>query len=439
MRPGPAAVSWSIHTTILLALAALAVPARAQHAPAFGDSGWIAPAPVGTIEGDFTAAGPRVEGADTEPVGETILRTPFRILFLPLRVLARGVETVAGVAGERAVPHRTFGRKGSSFKVVPTGVFGVRAVHVLDPPHDSQWFIGGSWSLADSRKAAAEYRRGGQSDSWGMAVQASYGLKPTQKYYGIGNSTSEADRSIYLAETGGAGVALRFGPLTRQVRVFGGWQSTSARRGWNDSPGLLDVFLPAEAPGILEHSSLASLGVGGDLAKVDDLRDPSSGVHLRAEARQYLALSGIDDDFRRFHEEVRAYVPVFAPRRVIAVRALHQSVHPANATTTLPFYDLPETIGAGRFAGYGSQRFRDCHLALARVEYRWLIWDRLWALGLAEVGEVAPSAKALRIADVHESYGGGLRYAFNPTAVVRLEIAKGSEGMVTNISLSEDF
>ncbi|MEO6461747.1 MAG: hypothetical protein ABIP29_01595 [Candidatus Eisenbacteria bacterium] len=316
---------------------------------------------------------------------------------------------------------------------------GVRAASMLDPRHAAQWTAGGTWSLYDTRKADAKFRWGAAEEPWGVVARTTYALRPNHRFYGIGNTTSEDDKSIYLGESGTADVALRVGQADREVRLLGGWQSTSVRRGWNDSPGLLDRFDLVEAPGMLDESKVVSFGLGGDLAVLDDPRDPSSGIHARAEVLQFHALSGGDFDFRRTHLEARAYVPVFSARRVIALRAVHQSVDPIDDGAAIPFYHLPDTADEARFAGYAAHRFMDRHLAVAHAEYRWLIWDRLWALGLAEVGEVAPSASSLRVADVHESYGGGLRFAFSENSVARLHVAKGSEGISAYVTFKEDF
>lgn len=430
-----------------LVAAAIALPATAAHAqagPSFGDSGWVAPLPAGALDADWTAPGPRVAGRDREPVGETILRTPFRVAFLPLRLLGRGLEAAAGPLGGQIVAQRPVGRQAGGLRIGPTfgyaggpgPALGLKVLHSVGAGQAPPWSVSGTWSLRDTRRAAAVYRHGTSTARWGVVARATYGLRPNQRFYGIGNSTNEADRSIYLGETGAANVAVRYGPLARHVRLLAGWQSTSARRGWNDGPGLLDVFAPAQAPGMLDHTSYLSFGAGGDYAAVDDLRDPSAGVHFRAAARRF---AGDAADFNRFDVEARGYLPVFSARRVLAVRALHQGVHPADSAGPLPFYLLPEAADVGRFAGYAAHRFMDRHLALAHIEYRWLIWDRLWALGLAEVGAVAPSAAALRLADGHESYGGGLRFAFSTTSVARLQVAKGNEGISAYVTFKEDF
>ena len=77
--------------------------ATSAHADGrFGDSTWVAPAGLFELDrSDSSGAGPRVSPRDSERGWETALRTPFRIVFLPLRFVAVGLEAVAGYAGPR--------------------------------------------------------------------------------------------------------------------------------------------------------------------------------------------------------------------------------------------------------------------------------------------------------------------------------------------------
>ena len=77
----------------------VAVPARANMASSvgdstnstgFGDTTWTAPDPPGSD--DPSMPGPRVAEPDRDPTWETALRTPFRVVFFPMRLLARGME-----------------------------------------------------------------------------------------------------------------------------------------------------------------------------------------------------------------------------------------------------------------------------------------------------------------------------------------------------------
>src|SRR5687767_4463202 len=254
----------------------LAAPvAFAQDGPAFGDSGWVAPLPPGALDDDPTAPGPRVAGEDHEPVGESILRAPFRVAAFPLRLLALSFEELAGVVGPMVAPRTTYGDPpGNTLTIGPTASYsgsagpgiGVAAVKWFDRDAGARLGMSGTWSLKDNRRARADLRYGASDAIWGVGLRAGYSFRPNRKFYGIGNFSQKDDRSIFLNETGDAEVSLRLGPWDRQLRLLGGYASTSARRGYNGSPGLLDQLSLAEVPGMLDETQVLTYGVGGDLA-----------------------------------------------------------------------------------------------------------------------------------------------------------------------------
>src|SRR5215510_11955126 len=85
----------------VLAAASAHASKGGQAEPRFGDSTWVAPNVV--IQGSVTDPGPRVAKRDGERPWETMLRTPFRVAFFPVRLVARGVEALGPIA-ERVAP-----------------------------------------------------------------------------------------------------------------------------------------------------------------------------------------------------------------------------------------------------------------------------------------------------------------------------------------------
>jgi outer membrane protein assembly factor BamA len=186
-------------------------------------------------------------------------------------------------------------------------------------------------------------------------------------------------------------------------------------------------FTADEVPFLLRGSRVASFGVATDLALLDHAATPTRGVATRLSAEQFKAADTSDLDYRRFHTEARAYVPVFAPRRVLAMRLLHDWVDTAPGSPDVPYYRLPETNDNLLFPGYRSHRFTDNHLVLGQLEYRWQLMGRVDALLSANAGEVASTASRLRFDQKHEAYGVGFRYGYSDRWCARLDIAKGSE------------
>ncbi len=408
----------------------------------FGDSTWVAPG----ASFDAKPSDARVAAPDHERGWETALRAPFRMVFVPMRAVAMAAEAVADVAGSRFDPDTSRPRT-SGVSIQPRISFdglddigaGPAVTWIGFPTSTARLQLAGTWSPVDHRRVrltvASAPRR-----PLGVRVRADYDSKPNRRHFGIGNDTPETDRSYYLLERASADGALLVGasPL-RQLRIVGGYSAMSPRRGYHGRPLLEDVSPPGSVP--FEHRATRELlaGVSGDLAALDEGRDPSRGVHGRAEFQRASGLRSRDPDYDQWWLEGRGYVPVFAKRRVIVVRGVLSGVEPRGDTSILPFYRLAVSDGASRFAGYHTERFRDRRLALARIEYRWVIVRRLNALALYERSAVAPRMESFTFRDAHEAWGGGLRLALNEQSTLRFELARSVEGNQAALVVGGDF
>ena len=212
----------------------------------------------------------------------------------------------------------------------------------------------------------------------------------------------------------------------------------SPRQGYKGTPRLEEIFPPGSLPGNHRATEELLFGVTGDFAALDDGRNPSSGVHARGEFRRATGLRDQDPDYNQWLVEGRAYAPVFAKRRVLALRGVYTGVDPSGGSV-MPFYRLIQTDATLRFAGYPSHRFRDEKLLLGRIEYRWELWHSIRAIALYELGEVAPDAKAFTARAARWSYGGGVRYGLSEDATFRFEVAKSVEGLLANLAVERGF
>ena len=434
------------HVLLMLPVTGMLLgPAGGAFAEArFGDSSWVAPG-VPTLD-DSTSGGARVAPSDHERRWETALRMPFRIAFFPLRLVALGLEASAtrfgdGIYARRLQPPA---RPGLRFSpsidiggVTDLGV-GPALTWVGFPIAEAKLSMSGTWSNRDRRRARLREAIHDRK-TLGLLLTVNYDLKPDRRYSGIGNATPPTDVSYFLLESTDAEAALHFGasPL-RQLRLMGGYSTMSPRRGYNGTPLLESVF-PTDVPYNHATSREMLYGVGGDLAVLDDPRDPSLGVHGRFELRHAAGLRDRDPDYNLWLLEGRAYLPVFAKRRVIAVRCVYTGVEPTGGTEVLPFYRLARSDGTIRFAGYATDRFRDRQLAIARIEYRWPLLHTVDAVALYELGEVASRAAGFTLAAAHKSYGGGLRLGMSDKAAFRVEVAKSAEGLESMLRLTSDF
>lgn len=419
--------------------------------PRFGDSTWVAPGFPSDSASDPSAEGPRVAEPDHERGWETALRLPFRVAFFPLRLLALGLETSANLV-EHVVPPGSLGKPGTPSKGVHlspafsySGAAGPGAgLSVASAGHlgaNSRFSATGTWSLRDNRRLRARATLGEGASAIGIGIEGLYDYRPNRRFYGIGNDAPH-ERTIYLRRDDVLEGWVFAGRTPEQrLRALAGFSDIKIGHGYNGagSEHAADVFTPAEVPFLQRSSRAVYVGAAGDYARVDRIRDPSRGIHLRADGRRMNGIRGYDETYDAWRLEARGYLPVFASRRVIALRSVLRGVDPRGGSDPIPFYRLPESSDQDRFSAYSSGRFRDRRLLLVHAEYRWVLWERVWAVALAQRSIVAGSTGSIRYADMHESYGGGFRYRLSDARTARLEIAKGADGMNVYLDLKGDF
>ena len=430
-------------------LALAAATSRADD-PRYGDSTWVAPYPVVDSTGDPTASGPRVAQTEGIPLGETILRTPFRLIGLPFKAIGAGLDWVAGTAAPHVfVPHTRVGVKLPVATISPTidytsttglepGFSIHRPAYREDIPDVS---IHGSWSFKDQRRASFRLRVGSDSlVSWYGGLYSSYRYRPTTRFYGTGNVTQKQGRAFYLSEQGLIS-AFAGRHLTRYMlfQLIAGLSSYASRQGYGATPRLEQIYNPAAIPGYGHDSRMIVWGVNGEWSKVNHGPDPYAGVYLRGELQRWRSLNSIDVQYVQWDGEARAYIPVFAQRRVIALRAAYEVVNPDAGSNPIPFDRLPASVDDYRFLAFHGSQFLDQQIGVAQIEYRWQVLLSTQMFVLAQIGEVAPSQRLMRMDDIHESYGGGLRYYGPNGGWVRMQIESGAQGANFDLLIGRGF
>ncbi|HEU5311183.1 MAG TPA: BamA/TamA family outer membrane protein, partial [Candidatus Eisenbacteria bacterium] len=378
---------------------------------------------------------------------EKALRAPFRVVFYPVRLAARGSQAAITFGtqfinyeprlipwlGVKAAP--VFGISGTSgpaagFAIQGRSGIGARATLV------------GTWSVKDTRRLRLRASITEPEARAGLELNAAYDYRPNRRFYGIGNASDEDDKSIYLRRENVAEAMLILGKSPyRRIRGIASVSGIDVGAGYRDEQRAQDVFDPEDVPFLTEGSTVASFGAGYDFALLDDVAQPSRGIHLRGEARRFGSLDEANVHYVSWFAEGRAYVPVLASRRVIALRYVYQGVNPRDGSDPVPFYRMPTSSNEVRFAAFRSNRFMDQQLMLGHAEYRWIVLPQysLWASVFTQYGAVESTAEAFRASNAHRSIGGGLRVVLSPSTTARLEIAGGDEGTRIYLDLRGDF
>jgi hypothetical protein len=428
-----------IGCVLVLALSACAtafLPDGAWAEPKFGDSTWVAPA--GVTDESPESPGPRVARPDDERVWETILRAPFRLAFFPVKLLARGIEATGPIVEKHFPPgsisHQPTKKRGLQFSPELIGAT-VAAPNFVGP--GSKLSLTGTWSLGDNRKLRLRGRVGDGVSQIGAGGEALYDYRPNRRFYGIGNFSS-SDVTYFLRRTDLASAYVFAGKShLRRVRATVGVSDIAIGRG-TGNPKAADAAWPTVVPFLTIDSKLWWYGSSADFAALDDSLNPTLGLHFRPDVKRYRSTDNSGLRYDQWRLEARGYVPVFAKRRVLAARLVYEGVDRSGGSAPVPFYRLPESSDANRFAGYHSGRFRDQRLALGTAEYRWEVMPPIWAVLFGELGDVASAPSRLTLRGAHPSLGGGFRAKIGAN-IARLDIARGHEGIVIRADLGVDF
>jgi len=159
-----------------------------------------------------------------------------------------------------------------------------------------------------------------------------------------------------------------------------------------------------------------------------DTRDvagyPMSGGRYRLSVAQFHDQTFGQSSFRRVEADAAQYIPI--RRTVVALRA-RVDLSQTGDGQTVPFYLLPALGGANSLRGFLDYRFRDRDLLMLNAEYRWPLARVIDAAAFYDAGTVAPEASELT-RRFHRDYGLGVRVHSATHMLVRLDVARSTEG-----------
>ena len=251
-------------------------------------------------------------------------------------------------------------------------------------------------------------------------------------FYGAGNDSSKDGRVNYGLRALEAGGSAAFRPVS-WFRVGGGLavRQLEDREGAGSRPSIETRPGPA-APGLFTEARYRQ--ATGFTAI--DWRE-SSGYSRRGGLYS-LALHDFSDrdhplSFRRVDAEVQQLLPILKEHWVLAVRGLVQTTD-VDDDDVVPYYLLPSLGGARRHRGYADFRFQDRHLLLVSGEYRWMPSRVLDMALFVDAGKVTRDRRDLDFNGLKTAYGIGLRIHGPTFTPLRLDVARGKEGVRVHVT-----
>ena len=286
------------------------------------------------------------------------------------------------------------------------GLYSISGYKLLEVSTDSWGHAGGRLDL---------HARGG----WRDATQVAF--------HGLGMDSPE-DRSNYRMKQAyfGGDVRARPGGYT----VFGAgmtYEDFNLEQGTGTSPSIEEVHTPATAPGLgVNPTYLHTVASGG----IDWRPSPGYARHGGLYEVSYHNYADRDDtySFDRFDAEVVQHIPLLRENWVISLHGLVQTT--LDDGDSVPYFLMPSLGSGSTLRGYSSWRFRDRHSLLMSGEFRW-IPNRL-GIDMAifyDTGKVAPRWDDLSFKGLKDDVGIGIRFHGPLSTPLRIEFARGDEGM----------
>ena len=265
---------------------------------------------------------------------------------------------------------------------------------------------------------------------WRDATQVSY--------YGLGIDSPEDAGTAFRMQQAFAGGDLTLRPARwLPVNAAVAYEDYTLKDPTGNNLPVEGNYTPETAPGVgvdpvFLHSSV-SVGV--------DSR-PAADYARRGSLFQVTGHHFADRDatysFDRLDVDAVQHIPILRENWVISLHGRLESV--IDDEDQVPYFLLPSLGSGSTLRGYSSWRFRDRHAVLASAEWRWIVNRMALDLALfADTGMVAPRFDAVTTSRVVSDYGIGVRFHGPATTPLRVELARGREGMRIIFAASSAF
>jgi hypothetical protein len=300
--------------------------------------------------------------------------------------------------------------------------------------------VRGSYTFSGYKRAEAEFvaprlfnRRGHLSvlGGWREATQVGF--------YGLGMNNSSDDRTSYLFEQPYLSGLLTVFPNRRSFMLRGGAEYSQ----WHQQPGegtfpsVETVFTPETLPGLgAKVNYLHTQGTVGF-----DWR--TSPGYSRRGGFYGVTVHDYNDGDDQFGFNVVEYdaiqhLPILREAWVLSFHGRVQTSSEKDGQQT-PFFMLPALGGGSSLRGYASWRFRDQNSLLLQAEWRIMVNRYLDLAFFYDAGKVTSSTSDLDLDGLKSDFGLGLRFHGPFATPLRVELARGREGLSFIFSSSAPF
>lgn len=248
-------------------------------------------------------------------------------------------------------------------------------------------------------------------------------------FYGLGHASRTDDQASFRINRSYIEGAAVVRPMKwLGLRLEGGLDDYTQKPGTGAAPSIERVFAPETAPLLGDNPFYLRGEASATAYWLESPGYSRSGGLYRVAYEEFDPIRGSGGTFGFLRTDVVQHVPIYRETWVISLRAGTESI--VRKSDVVPYFLMP-TLGSGdTLRGYANQRFRDRHSLLLSSELRWFP-NRL-GLDMAlfvDMGKVAPRRSDLTLSGLKTDYGIGVRFHTPAATALRVDVARGDEGL----------
>jgi hypothetical protein len=206
------------------------------------------------------------------------------------------------------------------------------------------------------------------------------------------------------------------------------YEDFTLESGTGNSSSIENMYDGSTAPGLGTNPSFVHMTAAGGI----DTR-PSPGYARRGGLYALTYDDWVDTadgtyTFDRLQAEIVQHVPILRETWVLSFRGMAQTT--LDDEDSVPFFLLPSLGSGSTLRAYPSWRFRDRHSLLFSGEWRWIPNRMFLDMALFyDAGKVAARREDLNFSGMKQDVGIGIRIHGPLATPLRIELARGSEGV----------
>jgi hypothetical protein len=304
----------------------------------------------------------------------------------------------------------------------------------------NQLDVRGSYSIAGYKRAEMEFtaphlfhRRGTFTllGGWREATQVGF--------YGLGMDTAKDDRTNYDFQQPYGSAMLTIWPARKILMLQGGveYSEWSLRGGKGTFPSIDTLYSSSTLPGVGARTTY----VHGQATVGLDWRTSSGysrrGGYLGATLHDYTDRDK-EFGFQQIEYEAVQHIPILREAWVISLHGRADTTFTKN-DQQIPFFMLPSLGGGSTLRGFTSWRYRDRNSLLLQAEWRIMVNRFLDTAFFYDAGKVAARTSDLDLDGLKSDYGFGVRFHGPISTPLRIEVARGNEGLAIIFAASPVF